>query len=383
MKLFIDSSSLIHYPCGIGVYTLQLLKQLEKYSDLEIHTGLKCLSSKAHRNIRNILSENVEKNIQYHSIRLPGRFILKNSLLQRFFSFHASDFDVAHFTGNVVPACVPYHDLSNVILTIHDMFFWHPDLSMYEQNLITYYRNHIPEQAHKCAAIVTVSEFSKREIIKFLNIPAEKIYVIPISTQWRQPALMETDFLSGYGLEKKKYFLSVSSLNQHKNFTGLCDAFAKYHNSKAYGGEKLVIIGGRRFRDENIYAQICHTPDVIHIPRVPEAELRYLYTNSKGFFLVSKLEGFGIPLLEAMSCHTPACYGKGNSMDEIGRDAAVGVDPDDIDGIADVFRYFSAAPADLEERVEKAYQISQEYTWQSTAEKHYELYQQITKGRGQ
>ena len=59
------------------------------------------------------------------------------------------------------------------------------------------------------------------------------------------------------------------------------------------------------------------------------------------------------------------------------------MDPDDIDGIADVFRYFSAASEDLQRRVEAAYQISQEYTWENTAETHYELHQQITMGRGQ
>lgn len=377
MKLFIDTSSLIHYPCGIGVYALQLLRNLEKFSDLEMYTGLKCLSIKPHHTVQHILSANLKNKLSYHAIHLPGRWDFSKSRFGRLFSFCSTDYDVAHFVGNVVPACVPYSDLSNVVLTIHDLFFWHPELSIYEENLISYYRQNIPRQAESCRLIITVSEFSKKEIIKFLGIPSEKIYVIPIATQWSHPMSEQHDILARYGLEEKRFFLSVSSLNQHKNFTGLCHAFAKYHNSKDYAGEKLVVVGGRRYGDENIYDLFLHTPDVIHIPRVSEEELRYLYAKAKGFFLVSKLEGFGIPLLEAMSSHTPACYGKGNSMDEIGRDAAVGVDPDDIDGIANVFRYFSAAPEDLQKRVEEAYQISQEYTWQNVADKHYELYKQM------
>lgn len=377
MKLFVDTSSLIHYPCGIGVYTVQLLKHLEKYSDLKIYTGLKCLSSHSHKHVQEILQTYCEKQIKYSSIRLPGRLKFQNKFLQNLFSFHSSQYDIAHFVGNVIPACVPYDDLSNVILTIHDMFMWHPELSLYEKKLISYYRHHIPAQAQQCAAIITVSEFSKNEIIKFLDIPEKKIHVIPIATQWNVALPEFCDILTRYGLDEKKYFFSVSSLHKHKNYTSLCHAFAKYHKSNEYGGEKLVIVGSRQYGDEIIYGLFQHTPDVIHIPRVSEAELRYLYAKAKGFFLVSKLEGFGIPLLEAMSCHTPACYGKGNSMDEIGRDAAVGVEPDDIYGIADVFRYFSAAPADLEKRVEAAYQISQEYTWQSTAEEHYKLYQRM------
>ena len=66
-------------------------------------------------------------------------------------------------------------------------------------------------------------------------------------------------------------------------------------------------------------------------------------------------------------------------MDELGRNAAVGVEPDDIDAIAECFHYFSAEPADLQKRVDTAYQIAQEYTWENTVEKHYKLYQMVGK----
>ena len=377
MKLFIDTSSLISYPCGIGVYALQLIKNLEAYPDLELYSGLKCLSPKVHYNLRNLLNKNLEKNIKYRSIYLPGRLDYKRNPLFQFLSFHSSDYDIAHFVGNVVPACVPYSDISNVVLTIHDMFLWHPDICKHEKNLLSYHHQNMPEQAEKCRKIITVSEFSKREIMKYLGIPAEKIHVIPIASQWTQPLLEQSSVLARYGLEEKKYFLSVSALNPHKNFSGLCSAFEKFHAGKGYHGEKLVIIGGRRYGDEKIFEQMRKTPDVIYIPMLPEQELRYLYTKAKGFFLVSFIEGFGIPLLEAMESRIPACYGKGNSMDEIGRDAAFGVDPYDIDGIADTFRYFSDDPPELQAHIEAAYKISQEYSWKNTAEKHYVLYQSL------
>lgn len=369
MKLFFDTAAMLNYPCGIAVYVKQLLREFVEYPDLEIHTGFKTLSYKKHASLRQILLENVDEKIKYHSLYLPGRFPLKR--LQKII---ATKYDVAHFTSNVIPPYLPYSDITKSIITIHDMYPWYKNFDQGDFMSRSYNLQHLPEQAQKCAAVVTVSEFSKKEIIKYLGIPSEKIHVIPNATQWKVPLPEFSDILSQYGLVEKSYFLSVSSLGVHKNYPNLCKAFTHFRASSDYNGEKLVIVGNRRPGDDDVYAAISSTPDVIHIPRVSEAELRYLYAKAKGFFLVSKLEGFGIPLLEAMSCHTPACYGKGNSMDEIGRDAAVGVEPDDIDGIADVFRYFSAAPADLEKRVEAAYQISQEYTWQSTAEKHYKLY---------
>lgn len=373
MKIFFDATAIQSYPNGIAVYVRQLLNEFVKYPDIEIYTGAKSLNFKSHKKLQQLLGELVDKKITYQAVYWPGRFSLCG--IQQVLPHLKCD--LVHYPGNIIPPYLPCLEAENSIITIHDMFMWHKDLGLYEKEITSFYHQYQPDQAKKCTAIVTDSEFSKKEIVKFFGVPAEKIHVIPLATQWNQPMPEKCDILSGYGLEEKRYFISVSSLNKHKNFPGLCHAFAKYHDSKEYGGEKLVIVGGRRYGDEDIYELMQRTPDVIHIPRVSEGELRYLYAKAKGFFLVSKLEGFGIPLLEAMSSHIPACYGKGNSMDEIGRDAAVGVDPDDIDGIADVFRYFSEAPAELQTRVERAYQISQEYTWCSTAEKHYDLYQKV------
>ena len=373
MKLFFDTSTMFSYPCGIAVYIKSLLNEFAAYPDLELHTGFKSLNFKPHARLKKILREHIDSRLSYHSVYLPGRFSLRR--IQKIFM--SSTCDVAHYTANIILPCLPFYDFSKTVITIHDMFLWYEHFSRVSGFLENYIFDHLQAQAVECAAIITDSSFSKKEIIKFLGVPAEKIHVIPLATQWSLPMPEQCDILAQYGLEENRFFLSVSSLAVHKNFPNLCQAFSVYGASADYAGEKLVIVGSRREGDEEIYSAIKSTPDVIHIPRVSEAELRYLYAKAKGFFLVSKLEGFGIPLLEAMSSHTPACYGKGNSMDEIGRDAAVGVNPDDIDGIADVFRYFSAAPEDLQKRVDEAYQISQEYTWQNVAEKHYELYKKV------
>ena len=75
----------------------------------------------------------------------------------------------------------------------------------------------------------------------------------------------------------------------------------------------------------------------------------------------------------------PACYGLGSSMDEIGRNAAYGVDPDDIDKIAETFAVFSAGGRDVELRTEQAFAISQEYSYEKTASAYVEIYKQLLK----
>lgn len=373
MKLFFDTSPMLNYPCGIAVYIKQLLNCFVEYDDLEIHTGMKCLSRATHTQLKTVLSEQIRAKIAYHPLYLPGKQPL--TFLQKCFS--AISCDVAHFSANFMPPYLPHYDLSKAIITVHDMYFWHPEIRVPVTPLEHFFMEQLPLQAAKCRAIVTVSQFSKEQIVKFLNVPPEKIHVIPNATQWTSPAPETCDILSRTGITAKDYFLSVSTLDKHKNFINLCDAFRSYRQSRGCAGEKLVIVGGRRPGDDEIRSVINSTADVIHLPRVTEAELRYLYANAKGFFLLSKMEGFGIPLLEAMESKIPACYGKGNAMDEIGRDAAVGIDPDDIDAVAEVFRYFSAAPEELQKRVETAYRIAGEYSWKRSAEQLYRLYKSV------
>lgn len=93
-----------------------------------------------------------------------------------------------------------------------------------------------------------------------------------------------------------------------------------------------------------------------------------LYHTAKGFLSVSLLEGFGIPLLEAMTCGCPSCYSTGNSMDEIGRNSALRVAPPlDIDAIIEAFKRLSAEGSEINYMTEKARKISLEYSWEKAA----------------
>ena len=97
-------------------------------------------------------------------------------------------------------------------------------------------------------------------------------------------------------------------------------------------------------------------------------------------FSISRLEGFGIPLLEAIGCQVPACYGKGSAMDEIGRDAAWGIDPYNVDQIAEMFARFSAGGKDIDDRVHEAYRISLEYSYAKTAATYVNIYKMLSAG---
>ncbi len=376
MKLFFDASPIIRGFEGIPIFASNVLHHLAKNPELELHSGLISIDLAMHRRYFADLNRLTNDKIKYHRLILPGRWGGKIPGV----SFNSKRYDLMHYSTHAVPAhCMP-SDLSNVILTIHDMSAWHSEYFLGDASFIENFKKSLPKQAEKARAIFTVSEFSKREIHKYIGIPLDKIHSVPIAAQWSCNASMPSDILHRNALGVKSYFLAVSTLLPHKNYIALFAAFKKYQQSPEYAGEKLVVVGKRSENFADIGHTLDATPNVIHLQNIPENDLRTLYENSKGFFLVSKLEGFGIPLLEAMSCKVPACYGKGSSMDEIGRDAAYSADPENIDEIAEHFSIFSAGGSDVQKRTDQAYAISQEYSYAKTVKKYFEIYKSLLRG---
>ena len=372
MKIFFDISPIVDNFEGIPVFARRTLYNLAK-NDLELHTGLISIHQTMHRKYLSAINKLLDNKIKYHRIFALGRYGGKIPGI----SINSKKYDLMHYFTHAAPTyCMP-SDFSNVILTVHDMFPWHKEYISDNIDFIQNLKNRLQAQAGRARAIFTISEFSKKEINHYLGIPLEKIYAVPIAAQWSDNAFLPSDILQKNTLSGKSYFLAVSTLLPHKNYSALFTAFKKYQQSSDYAGEKLVVVGRRK----EVFTDICQaldtTPNVIHLQNIPENDLRTLYENSKGFFLVSKLEGFGIPLLEAMSCKVPACYGKGSSMDEIGRDAAYGVNPDDIDEIARTFAIFSAGGNEVEKRTADAYTISQEYSYEKTAKAYVEIYKKL------
>lgn len=379
IKLFYDTTPLENFPCGVAVYTYSLLKCLAGYSELEIHTGSKRASFRGHRRLRNFIRDEISEKIKYHPLYFPGRFPSPAFMGLHPFSYNSKKYDIAHFTAHIMPSYVPYSSLDNAVLTIHDMFLWHREIGRELNEQEQYHVKILPTQAASARAVITCSEFSKREINKYAGVDPDKIFVIPDAAQWNRKALLiNPQIVAKYALQPKKYFISVSSLDPHKNHISLLEAFSAYHNSGDYAGEKLVIVGRRRIGDSKTYQKILSTPDVIHLQNICEDDLQQLFLNAAGFFLLSCIEGFGLPLLEAMSCSIPACYALGTSMDEIGRDAAFGVNAFDIDAVKELFAKFSAFGDEVSTRVERGWQISQEYTWERCAERTFDLYRQLS-----
>ncbi len=182
--------------------------------------------------------------------------------------------------------------------------------------------------------IITISQFSKRAIIKAYNVASSSVNVVypGLVISSAKKSSMKDGIGQKYTLTAP-YILSVGTLQPRKNFTKLIEAFSKISNKQV----ELVIVGKKGWLyDEIIAAPATYGVEnrVHFLDFVPDEDLPALYSNAQFFILPSLYEGFGLPVLEAMAHHCPVVVSDVSSLPEIAGKAAIYIDPADAENIA-------------------------------------------------
>jgi glycosyltransferase involved in cell wall biosynthesis len=215
----------------------------------------------------------------------------------------------------------------NQLVTIHDMSFKvYP--KAYSKSFVYLHNFVVPTIIKTSKHVVTVSMFSKDEIIRYYKTDKNMISVIYNATDESFRPVYDSD------LQKENYFLAVSSLNYRKNFMALFQAFDFVATKNK--DIKLYLVGdlGTNFFAKIDIASYLHNPRIKILGRVSDNELIKYYSNAQGFLYPSLYEGFGIPPLEAQSCGCPILVSNASCLPEIFEDSALYCDPFSIDSIA-------------------------------------------------
>ncbi|WP_273865420.1 glycosyltransferase family 4 protein [Serratia ureilytica] len=214
--------------------------------------------------------------------------------------------------GNTSP--VRYN---NKISTLHDITYKKYPKS-YSLKFRLLYDIIIPRVLKTSSALITVSDFSKKEISNFYHYPEKDIHVI-------YNASSEV-FKKTSAFDEQSFFMAVSSNNYHKNFHGLISAFEKISEN---ANVKLKIIGGTNssFATSNLSSDLLKSGRIELLGRVSDDELVALYNSALAFIFPSFYEGFGIPPLEAQACACPVVSSNQASMPEVLQDSALFFDP--------------------------------------------------------
>ena len=255
---------------------------------------------------------------------------------------------------------------------IHDLNFEHfpEDIPWLVRK---YYKTMFPRFAQKASRIVTVSEYSKKDIAGSYGINPSKIDVVyngagnifqPLDADEKQQ--VKQRFSKG-----SEYFFFVGTLHPRKNLVNLFRAFDQFKKSDSTN-IKLVLAGARMWWTDEIrlaYEGMEFRDEVIFTGRVSDQDLASLMASSLALTYVSYFEGFGIPILEAFSCDTPVITSNLTSMPEVAGNAAILTDPFSTDSIAGAMQKLAMDTDFRQNLVAAGREQRLKFSWQQTADK--------------
>ena len=274
-----------------------------------------------------------------------------------------------------------------VVTTIHDLSFEHlPET--FKRRSRAQLRLTVRRSARKAALILTLSEFSRRDIIETYAVDPARVIVTPAAAPSHfAPVANETelkDIRERYGIGPN-YLLSLGSIQPRKNLTRLIEAFLSLRRA-GRGDEipQLVIAGKRGWLDREVFRAAQRddrNQSIKFIGYLPEEDLPALYSGATGFIYPSYFEGFGLPVLEAMQCGAPVIAANKTSIPEVAGDAALLVDPFDTTALAKAIgRLIDDDGCRVELRA-KGLKRAAEFSWITTAKLTLKAYEQVAGTR--
>jgi glycosyltransferase involved in cell wall biosynthesis len=371
VRIGIDARKLHDF--GIGTYIRNLLRQLAR---IDTRTEFVLLCRPEDSATLSALGDNfravVETAGNYsiaEQIRVPVALRREGVTL-----FHAPHY--------VLPPLVRCRS----VVTIHDCI--HLMFPQYLPNrmALTYARVSIGMASRRATRVLTVSESSKRDILRFVDIPAEKIDVIYNAYDERfgiEPR--EEDVVrvrERYQLQDP-FVLYAGNVKPHKNLERLIEAFDLVR-ARGFDQLKLVLIGDEISKYAALRRAV-HSHQLHKYVRflgyLPEATLAAMYRLAGVFVFPSLYEGFGLPPLEAMASGTPVVTSNVSSLPEVAGGAAILVDPYDPVSIADGIARILGDPALRADLRQKGLARAKEFSWETSVRRVREIYQEVA-GRG-
>lgn len=368
MKIGIDARLVYYHQAGIGQYILRLtqaLALLDHEDQFTLFTS---------RKDRTPILE--QSNFKRQELWTPSHHRFEPAALS--LELARFSLDVLHSPDFIPPASV--HAKS--VITVHDLaFLLFPDFLTRPS---ARYYSRVDIAAHKADHIIAVSESTKRDTVRLLGVPEEKITVIPeaahpIFAPITSPEPLER-IRTRYKLPEE-FILFVGTIEPRKNLPALVNAYRRLRDNYK-SNVALVIVGQRGWLYEELdqmLEEMNIQDSVRFLGGVPNEELVYLYNAAKIFAFPSRYEGFGLPPLEAMACGTPVVTSNVSSLPEVVGDAALLVDPEDIDGLAvAMWRLLSEENLRRELRA-KGLKRAQTFSWERAARATLQVYRHVAE----
>ena len=275
------------------------------------------------------------------------------------------------------------------IVTIHDLIEYNVPDKFSKARM--FYRKQVcdPLMAKKSNHILTVSKSSYKDIISYLGVKPSKLTLTLNATdrnvfkKYSKEKIIPA--IKKYNLEYKKYLLFVGTIDYPgKNIKTIIEAFFNLRSKNELNGIKLVIIGKNGFNSKVIYDFVNASPfkdEVIFTGYLNDDDLPKYYAGATIMLYLSLFEGFGLPVLEAMSCATPVICSNTSCFPEIVEELDVKVPPTDVNAVEEKILKILSNTIYYEILSQRCYEKSLKYSWTESARVYHNVFEQILKGK--
>lgn len=375
MRISIDARGLNWYNgTGIGTYTKNIIKELLSLD---------------------------ESSANFYSLYWSGlhfeEFKKQNSKLIFSSRKHHNFFEEEYIPASLARDAIEIYHIpqngiglsSNIpcktVVTIHDLIPYTMPETVGRGYLLKFLKD-IPIIIGAAQGIITVSEFSKQDILRLFPINEDKIFVTPLAADEKYHK-MDKEYCREYVKSNYNiigdFIMYLGGFSKRKNVRSLILAFkhTKDHFDKEH---KLVIIGEDRDdlpKLKDMVKSLELESSVFFTGFVKESELPIFYNASEIFVYPSLYEGFGLPPLEAMSCGTPVISSKVSSIPEVVGDAGILIDPNSTEYLEDALLTLSNSEKLKENYSHLGIERAKLFTWKETARKTLEVYKKVAENQ--
>lgn len=375
-KICLDIQPLLKVKTGIGTYTENLVKGLVTNGKND-YIGI----------IYTLLEKNKKVplvSFDYKECKFLPYFYQKLDFFWKKIPFSINslinlDFDIYHSFDIRIPHKVK----GKIIITIHDLIpFLFPEyMNNIDKNKFLKYINNNVQRAD---LIITVSEYSKKEILKYLDTSKDKIRIV-------SPGINLDKYSKNYFEERNKikvkynlsenFILFLGALEPKKNIINIIKGFERYKENINDKEIKLVIAGGKGWKYEEIftyYEKSKIKKEIIFLGYIDEEDKIPLYKLSKLFIFPSLYEGFGMPVLEAMAAGTPVITSNVSSLPEVAGKGAILINPYSVEEIAEgINKIINGDKEFIENLITQGKEQAKKYTWEKSVEKLEKIYEEL------
>jgi len=377
MHIGIDATALPPQPGGAGNYIIQLIRSL---ASLETDSHFTVFAFQSGYDLIDVPASPQLDWLLFPDKSPASRLLWEQMTLPRL----VRDANVAllhslHYTRPLSLPCAS-------VVTFHDMtFFLYPHLHTRSKRI--FFPTAIRLSARLADALIAVSENTKKDTVRLLGVPGDKITAIPhgVGEEFRpitDAALLES-IRRKYKLPQD-FILNVGFVEPRKNLTLLMKSYQQLHSQGI--SLPLVIVGGLGWMYEDVFRQaesLGIKEQVYFTGYVPDHDLPIIYNLARVFVYPSIYEGFGLPPLEAMACGTPLITTAVSSMPEHVGDAGILIPPQDEKALTNALQKLINDSTLQEELSSKGPERASQFTWKRTAQETIKVYQSVLKAQQQ